>query len=252
MEPFKERLALMLAETGALFFDEGLVLKDGRPTPYFVNTAVFRTGRLSLALGGFFAEMLLFHGLAQRADILLGPSYKGSAIALSTAMALWEEHGHDLLVDYDRKEAKVHGEASRHQSLFVNSTLFDGCRIVVLDDVDTSMATKYELLEKLDQEARSRGISYTVLGVVIAVDREQTSAVYDPQGRLLLGCKGVHAVSEFTKKTGIPVYAVVGIREVVGFLYKQRVPLLISGQRRPMDRRTKEAFDGYLETYGAA
>jgi len=42
MEEYKKRLALTLAETGALFFDKNLVLKDGRPTPYFVNMGMFR------------------------------------------------------------------------------------------------------------------------------------------------------------------------------------------------------------------
>lgn len=53
MEDYKKRLAKILAETGALFFDKGLVLKDGRPTPYFVNFGMFRTGRLSMELGSF-------------------------------------------------------------------------------------------------------------------------------------------------------------------------------------------------------
>ena len=54
MEDYKKRFAMTLAETGAIFFDRGLVLKDKRPTPYFVNMAMFRTGRLSIELGAFF------------------------------------------------------------------------------------------------------------------------------------------------------------------------------------------------------
>ena len=37
MKPYQENLARLLAESGALFFRSGLRLKDGRPTPYFVN-----------------------------------------------------------------------------------------------------------------------------------------------------------------------------------------------------------------------
>ena len=58
MDEYKKSLARTLAETGALFFDRNLVLKDGRPTPYFVNMAMFKTGRLSLELGSFFASMI--------------------------------------------------------------------------------------------------------------------------------------------------------------------------------------------------
>jgi len=58
MEEYKKRLSLALAETGALFFDKGLVLKDGRPTPYFVNIGKFNTGRLLLELGSFSQKCL--------------------------------------------------------------------------------------------------------------------------------------------------------------------------------------------------
>jgi orotate phosphoribosyltransferase len=113
MENHVKRLAKTLAETGALFFDENLVLKDGRPTPYFVNMAKFKTGRLSLLMGSFFAEMMVAKGvLKNRLTSSLGPSYKGSAIALSTSIALWQEYQKEMIFEYDRKEAKTHGEAT--------------------------------------------------------------------------------------------------------------------------------------------
>ena len=132
MENYKQRLSLVLAETGALFFAKNLVLKDGRPTPYFVNMGKFNTGRLMLELGSFFAEMLVSTSLATTIDILIGPSYKGSAIASATAAALFHEHGRDMLFDYDRKEAKVHGERTSNAALFVNSTFFDGCKVFIV------------------------------------------------------------------------------------------------------------------------
>jgi orotate phosphoribosyltransferase len=54
MEEYKKRLAITLADRGALFFGRNLVLKDGRPTPHFVNMGMFRTGRLSKETGTFF------------------------------------------------------------------------------------------------------------------------------------------------------------------------------------------------------
>ena len=149
MEDYKKSLALLLAETGALFFDKDLSLKDGRPTPYFVNLGMFRTGRLSMEMGSFFAEMMVEHRLVEETDIILGPSYKGSAIALATAIALYVHHGCDLLYEYDRKEAKTHGEGSGAKSMFVNRAFFDGCRVFVVDDVATSMGTKYDLVKRV-------------------------------------------------------------------------------------------------------
>lgn len=250
MQPYKQQFARTLAETGALFFDEGLVLKDGRPSPYFVNMAMFKTGRLSLELGSFFAGMMLYRGIAGQTDIILGPSYKGSAIALSTAIALWQEHRIDLAFEYDRKEAKTHGEGSVFKSIFVNHALFDGCRIFVVDDVATSMGTKFELLEKLEAEAIASGQSYHVVGIGIGLDREQTTAVYDGGGRVILGQGGAHAIEDFVSKSGIPVFSVAGITEVVAYLYKEKIPVVINGRRMPINERTKAQFDTYIGVYG--
>jgi orotate phosphoribosyltransferase len=252
MDSYKIRLAETLAETGALFFDEGLVLKDGRSTPYFVNMGMFRTGRLSEVMGEIFAEMMVRQGLADQTDIILGPSYKGSAIALATAISLYRNHGIDLLFDYDRKEAKTHGEAGKGGSMLVNKTLFDGCRLFIVDDVATSMKTKVELIEKMEAEAGKLGIKLAWTGVGIAVDREQTTAVYDIDGCPILDAKGNDSIGSFTEKTGISVWKVAGIREIVEYIFKSNTPLLIDGEKKPMDEMTKLKFDEYLELYGVA
>jgi orotate phosphoribosyltransferase len=250
MDDYKKRFATTLAGTGALFFDKGLVLKDGRPTPYFVNMAMFRTGRLSIEMGSFFSGMMVSQGLAADTDVILGPSYKGSAIALSTAIALWQNHRIDLAFDYDRKEAKTHGEGSVSKSMFVNRAFFDGCRIIIVDDVATSMGTKFELLEKIESEAQLSGMSLHVIGIGIGLDREQTTAVYDSNGQVVLGQKGENAIEDFVSKSGIPVFTVAGIREVVDYIYKERIPARIQGRPAPMDEQTKEGFDAYVALYG--
>ena len=250
MDEYKKRLALILAETGALFFDENLVLKDGRPTPYFVNMAMFRTGRLTLELGSFFAAMMVSRDLVKETDVILGPSYKGSAIALATSIALWKEYGFDLPFDYDRKEAKSHGEASGSKSMFVNNTFFDGCRLFVVDDVATSMRTKYDLLAKIEDVAQAREITIRVAGIGIAINREQTTAVYDGDGNAIPDKKGQNAIKDFVSGSGIPVYTVAGIREVISYLYQEEVPVMNHGKKSPIDENTKAQFDEYLKTYG--
>ena len=240
----------MLAETGALFFDKDLILKDGRPTPYFVNLGKLNTGRLFREIGSFFAEMLVTTSLVDKIDIIVGPSYKGSAIASATAAALFHYHGHDLLFDYDRKEAKNHGERSSSAALFVNATFFNGCRIFIVDDVITSMETKYEIVEKIDKESHSHGFHCEITGLGIAVDREQTTVVYDKEGKVVLDKKGSNPIAEFTSRTGIPFFSVAGIREIVAYLYNNKIPLFISGEKRAIDITTKEKFDKYMATYG--
>jgi len=250
MDNYKKNFARTLAETGALFFDDDLRLKDGRPTPYFVNMAMFKTGRLSLEIGSYFASMMVSAELIGKVDVVLGPSYKGSAIASATAIALWSDHGVELPFDYDRKEAKTHGEASGGKSMFVNNTFFDGCRIFVVDDVATSMGTKYELLEKINDEARARKIRVTVAGIGIGVDREQTTAVYDHQQKVLLGRKGKDAIGSFEAETGVQVHRVARIGEVVDYLYREAVVVKIRGRFQPIDLEIMSRFREYLDTYG--
>lgn len=250
METYKKKLARTLAETGALFFDDNLVLKDGRPTPYFVNMAMFKTGRLSLEIGSYFAGMMVEKDLVGKTDIILGPSYKGSSLALAAAISLWKDYGHDRLYDYDRKEAKTHGEASKAGSLFVNRTFFDGCRVFVVDDVATSMGTKHDLLEKIAAQALQSEMEVHVIGIGIGIDREQTTAVYDETGKVVLNKKGRNAIQDFVSKSGVPVHAVAGIREVISYLAEEKVPVMIRGVRSSIDKKTMQAFEGYLQTYG--
>ncbi|MDY6971882.1 MAG: hypothetical protein SV775_06090 [Thermodesulfobacteriota bacterium] len=250
MEDYKKQLALTLAETEALFFDRDLILKDGRPTPYFVNMAMFKTGRLALEMGSFFAGMMISRDLVRDTDIIVGPSYKGSAIAMATVISLWKDHGQELFFDYDRKEAKTHGEATASGSMFVNGTFFDGCRIFIVDDVATSMTTKYELLEKIGAEERARGATCYVVGIGIGIDREQADPVYDEEGGIIPGRTGPNAIARFVFETGISVHSVAGIREVVEYLYQEKVPVMVHGKRRPLDRKTKAEFDEYISIYG--
>lgn len=233
-----------------MFFDDHLVLKDGRPTPYFVNFGMFRTGRLAMEMGSFFAGMMVDRGLARQADIILGPSYKGSAIAVATAISLYMGHGYDLFFEYDRKEVKAHGEGSKSASILVNRTLFDGCRVFLVDDVATTMRTKYELLERLRAETEAAGIAVEWTGLGIAVDREQSTAVYDKEGNVVPSVKGENTIKDFIAQTGIPVYAVAGISEIMEYLYREKVPVRIKGSHRPMDEETKKEFDDYLRVYG--
>jgi len=250
MELYKKRFAETLAETGALFFKENLTLKDGRPTPYFVNMAMFRTGKLSMILGEFYAAMMVEKNIVPYTDIILGPSYKGSAIALSTAIALWKNYNIDLPFEYDRKEIKSHGEGSQGGSLFVNNTFFDGSRLFIVDDVATSMSTKYELMDKIQSESKKIKKEVTVKGIGIGIDRQQTTAVYDQHGIVIENQKGEDTISAFTNKYKIPIYSIAGIKEVIDYLYNEKVPILIDGKMQPINKKTMTTFKNYIATYG--
>jgi orotate phosphoribosyltransferase len=258
MELYQKDFANLLVETESLFFGNGLTLKDGRPTPYFVNIGKFNSGKMNFLLGSFYADMLVKEKLIDKVDIVYGPSYKGSAIANGAVNALWINHEIDKKFEYDRKEAKAHGEASQTEKLLVNDTLKDGSKIFVVDDVWTSGATKYEAIDKIIQEAKRMGYTVEIVGFGIAVDREQTTAVYDPnkdpklpnKERVILNQRGEDAIADFTKKTGIPVYSVVGITGVVDYLHEAKVPVKIAGKKIAMPDEVKADFDEYIRIYG--
>jgi len=122
--------------------------------------------------------------------------------------------------------------------------------VFVVDDVATSMGTKQDLLKTVEREAKERKISVRLVGIGIAIDREQTTAVYDPQGHVVPGKKGKNAIQDFVASTGVAVHSVAGIREVVEFLYQAKVPVKVEGRIVPINEKTKQEFDSYLKTYG--
>lgn len=250
MQQYQETLARLLAREGSLFFKKGLTLKDGRPTPYFFNLGFLRSGRTSRILAGCFADWMMEAGLADQVDVILGPSYKGSALAQGMAMALYEKYGIDLDYEYDRKEAKTHGEASGKKAGFVTGAFRDGARVLIIDDVGTSMATKVELLDKLAAEQAAGGYKLDLVGVVLAVDREQTQAVYDDKGQVVLGAKGPDAVAAFREKTGLAVWSLLGVRAAMDFYRVSGVEVMVDGGFRPVDDEHYRAMQDYLATYG--
>jgi orotate phosphoribosyltransferase len=112
------------------------------------------------------------------------------------------------------------------------------------------MSTKYDLLEKIDQETVGRNISLRIVGLCLGVDRQQTTACYDEAGKVLLGKKGVDAIRKFTKKTGVPVYSLAPISEVINYLFEEQIPVFIGGDRQPISPSLKKVFDDYLAEYG--
>jgi orotate phosphoribosyltransferase len=250
LKSYQQEFARFLAETGSLFFRKGLVLKDGRPSPYFVNMGKICTGRLSYRLGSFFARRLLDLNRLPEVDIILGPSYKGSAIAQALAINLWTGQQKELFFEYDRKEIKEYGEATGQKNLMVNNSFFDGCGLWIVDDVISSMATKYELLEKIARESSQKKISVRIVGLCVGIDREQTTACYDPKGKVIIGKKGEDTIRRFTEKTGIAVYAIAPISEVMKYLFEEQIPVQVENVWQPISPHLKKEFDAYLKVYG--
>ena len=123
----------------------------------------------------------------------------------------------------------------------------------MVDDVASSAATKYEAIDKLQDVAKGEGISINIVGLGLAVDREQTTALYgnpDDLSTVKLGVKGTNALKEFAEKTNVPVFSIVKIKPVIEYLNFNKIPVLINKETVPINPLIKQKFDDYMEMYG--
>ena len=93
----------LLVNENVLQFGE-FTLKSGRLSPYFINLGQVNTAHGITSLGRAYARTVVEKGL--EFDILFGPAYKGIPVAVTTAVALFEEYGINAGVTFNRKEKK--------------------------------------------------------------------------------------------------------------------------------------------------
>ena len=189
---YKQRFIKFMVENGVLTFGE-FTLKSGRKAPYFINTGNYKTGAQLARLGEYYAECIVDNGID--GETLVGPAYKGIPLAVTTAVALWNNHGKDLNYCFDRKEVKDHGEGG----LFVGKQLKDGEKVILVEDVMTSGKALREMLPKLEEAAK-----VNVTGMVISVDRQEKALNSD-----------LSAVQEAYKEFGIKVYSIVTMQDII-------------------------------------
>ena len=186
----RERLADFLVRTGALKFGD-FTLKSGRKSPYFVDAGVLAGGSEMVELCGMLAEKI---GESGGCDLIFGPAYKGIPLAVGTAMEM-AKGGKDVRWLFNRKEMKEHGD----RGAYVGHLPAGGEKAVIVDDVFTTGGTKVEAVGML------KALGAGVKAVVVAVDREER------------GEKGP-AVEEFTAQTGVAVYSIATVSEIMEYL----------------------------------
>ena len=196
-------------ELGVLRFGD-FRLKSGRQSPYFFNAGLFNTGRAIAALGRHYAHAAALSGLAF--DMLFGPAYKGIPLVTATAAAFVLHEGRDLPFAFNRKEAKDHGEGGT----LIGAPLAG--RVLIVDDVITAGTAIRESIELI----RSHGA--TPAGVLIALDREE-------RGR---GERS--AVQEVQDTLGLPVVAVLRLRDLMAHLEATGETAILAGVRAYRDQ----------------
>ena len=183
----------------AFFTSEGVLtfgdftLKSGRKSPYFFNTGNLCSGRQFAGMGQLYASMVAMIPEFKGTTMIFGSAYKGIPIAVTTAAAFDGTEHESLRGVSDRKEAKTHGDKSGFLG-----RIEPGDKAVIVDDVITDGATKMEAVAKL----REAGVEPVAL--VIAFNRQEPA-----------DDSGMTAVERFTERSGIPVYSLLSVQDVV-------------------------------------
>lgn len=223
MDAYKQEFIEFMAGSDVLKFGE-FTLKSGRKAPFFMNAGSYVTGTQLLKLGQYYAKAIHEH-YGEDFDVLFGPAYKGIPLSVATVIAFSELYGKDIRYCSNRKEAKDHGDAG----ILLGSSLKDGDRVVIIEDVTTSGKSIEETVPILKAQGKVE-----IVGLMVSLNRMERG-------------KGERSALEEIKETyGFDAHAIVTMTEVIEHLYNQ----LYQGKIY-IDDTIKQAIDAYYEQYGA-
>ena len=218
MEQYKQDFIDFMVESDVLKFGD-FTLKSGRKSPFFMNAGAYVTGDQLHRLGLAYAQAIN-DAFGLDFDVVFGPAYKGIPLAVVTAIGLSELYGKQVRYCSDRKEAKDHG-ADAGQLL--GTSLADGDRVVIVEDVTTSGKSIDETYPKLMAAA-----NVEVVGLMVSLNRQE------------VGKSGtMAAIDEVSEKYGFPTAAIVSMSEVVEAL-----------DGTVITPELKSVIDAYYEQYG--
>ena len=212
---FRQQFVEFAIKQNALCFGE-FKTKAGRLSPYFFNSGLFGDGVSLAGVTRFYAEAAIASGI--QFDMLFGPAYKGITLAAGMAIAL-AGMGRNVPFAFNRKEAKDHGEGG-----LIVGTPLQG-RVLIIDDVISDGASKRESVQLI------RAAGATPAGVLIALDRQEVGTVAGDT---------MSAAQAFHKNTGVPVFAVATLADIVNYLQQQ------SGERDKIAQ-----IERYRQQFGA-
>ncbi len=224
MEQYKQEFIEFMVDSQVLKFGD-FTLKSGRKSPFFMNAGAYVTGTQLRRLGEYYAKAIHDHyGLDF--DVLFGPAYKGIPLSVATTMAISELYGREVRYCSNRKEVKDHGDTG----ILLGSSLKDGDRVVIIEDVTTSGKSIEETFPIIKAQA-----DVEIKGLIVSLNRME---------RGLESTKG--ALEEIKEKYGFETNAIVTMEDVVECLYNKPYQGSIY-----IDDALKASIDEYYEQYGA-
>ena len=221
MEQYKQEFIEFMVESDVLKFGE-FTLKSGRKSPFFMNAGAYVTGSQLMRLGEYYAKAI-HEKYGDDFDVLFGPAYKGIPISVVTAVAFSKLYGKEVRYCSDRKEEKDHGA---DKGSFLGSSLKDGDRVVMIEDVTTSGKSMEETVPKVRGAA-----NVEIVGLMVSLNRMEMG----------LGGK-MSALDEIRETYGFPTNAIVTMEEVVEHLYNKECQGKIV-----INDEIKKAIDAYYE-----
>lgn len=224
MEAYKKEFIEFMVDSQVLKFGE-FTLKSGRKSPFFMNAGGYVNGTQLKKLGEYYARAI-HDNYGDDFDVLFGPAYKGIPLSVAATIAYSELFGRDIRYCSNRKEVKDHGDVG----ILLGSSLKDGDRVVIIEDVTTSGKSIEETFPILKAQA-----NVEIKGLMVSLNRMEKG---------LSGSKS--ALEEIKDKYGFDAHAIVTMGEVVEHLYNKPY----KGQVY-IDDRLKAEIDRYYETYGA-
>lgn len=225
MEQYKQEFIEFMVDCKALKFGE-FTLKSGRKSPFFMNAGAYVTGSQLMKLGESYAKAI-HDTYGDDFDVLFGPAYKGIPISVVTAVAYSKLYGKEVRYCSDRKEEKDHGA---DKGSFLGSSLKDGDRVIMIEDVTTSGKSMEETVPKVRGAA-----NVEIVGLMVSLNRMEKG----------LGGK-VSALEEIKEKYGFDAHAIVTMQDVIDHLYNRPYKGEVY-----IDDTLKKAIDEYYAVYGA-
>lgn len=224
MEQYKQEFIEFMVDSDVLKFGE-FTLKSGRKSPFFMNAGAYVTGTQLIQLGEYYAKAI-HENYGEDFDVLFGPAYKGIPLSVAATMAYSRLYGKEIRYCSNRKEVKDHGDTG----ILLGSSLKDGDRVVMIEDVTTSGKSIEETFPILKAQG-----DVEIKGLMVSLNRMEKGRDSD-----------MSALDEIRRKYGFEAHAIVNMAEVTEYLYNRPYK-----GRVLIDDTIKAAIDAYYEQYGA-